>query len=118
MYLTSVLVLGSVYDAVAINAGKVVRMCCVAAVLLLLLYKGAALCRQTAASYVNDYWVFQKDYDNFETLSYEIEGVTFYYPKEGDRVGYESFPSSPAKAEIQFLGQDIGDGFRSVNPER
>ena len=118
VYLTAALVLGGVYDAAASGAGKAVRLCGVAAVLLLLLYKGAALCRQMAASYVNDYWVLQKDYDNFATLSYEIEGEAFYYPKEGDRVGYESFPSSPTKAEIQFLGQDIGDGFQSANPER
>ena len=117
VYLTVALVLGGVYDTAASDAGKAVRVCGAAVVLFLLLYKGAALCRQMAASYVDDYWIFQKDYDNFETLSYEIEGVTFYYPKEGDRVGYESFPSSPAKAEIQFLGQDIEDGFRSANPE-
>ena len=117
VYLTSAVVLGGVYDAVTSDGRKVVRMCGVAAVLLLLVYKGVALGRQMAASYVNDYWVFQKDYDNFEVLPYEIEGVTFYYPKEGDRVGYESFPSSPTKAEIQFLGQDIGDGFQSANPE-
>lgn len=118
VYLTTALVLGSVYDAVASDGRKVVRMCGVAAVFFLLLYKGAMLGRQMAVSYVNDYWVFQKDYDNFETLPYKIQGVTFYYPREGDRVGYESFPSSPTKAEIQFLGQDIGDGFQPANPER
>ena len=117
VYLTAALILGGVYDAVASDGRKAVRMCGAAAVLFLLLYKGIALGRQMAASYVNDYWVLQMDYENFETLSYEIEGVTFYYPKEGDRVGYESFPSSPTKAEIQFLGLDIEDGFQSADPE-
>ena len=117
VYLTAALVLGGIYNVAASDGRKVVRMCGAAAVLFLLMYKGVALGRQVAVSYVNDYWVFQKDYDNFETLPYRIEGVTFYYPKEGDRVGYESFPSSPTKAEIQFLGQDIRDGFRSANSD-
>ena len=117
VYLTAALVLGGIYDAVSSDTRKAVRLCGIAAVLLLFVYKGIAMGRQVAGSYVNDYWVLQKDYDNFETLSYEIEGVTFYYPKEGDRVGYESFPSSPTKAEIQFLGQDIKDGFRSANSD-
>lgn len=82
-----------------------------AAVILLLFYKGFALAREIAGSYVNDYWLIQKDYDNFETYAYELEGVTFYCPVEGDRVGYEAFPSSPAKARIGFAGERMEDGF-------
>lgn len=90
------------------------RLCGVAAAALLILYKGAALGREIAGSYVNDYWLAQKDYENYETESYEIEGETFYYPVSGDQVGYEAFPSAPAKAEIIFLGDDIRDGFAAV----
>ncbi|MCM1423740.1 MAG: hypothetical protein NC415_07995, partial [bacterium] len=81
-----------------------------AAVILLLAYKGFALLR-TAASAESGYLLMQKDYENYETIPYEIEGVTFYYPVDGDRVGYDSFPSSPAKAEIAFLGDAPADGF-------
>ncbi len=80
-------------------------------VVLLLLYKGFALARETAGSYGNDYWLVQKDYENYETRSYEIDGVTFYCPIVGDQVGYKSFPSSPSEADIAFLGAGIGDGF-------
>lgn len=83
-------------------------------VVLLLAYKGFALTREIAGSYVNDYWLVQKDYENYETCSYEIEGVTFYYPVEGDRAGYDAFPSSPAKAEITFLGEGLSGGFRAA----
>ncbi len=79
---------------------------------LFLLYKGIALGREIAGLYVNAYWIFQKDYENYETYSYEIDGVTFYCPVEGDRVGYESFPSSPTKANIALLGEGLADGFR------
>ncbi|MBD5475645.1 MAG: hypothetical protein HDR17_06655, partial [Lachnospiraceae bacterium] len=48
------------------------------------------------------------------TQSYEINGVTFYYPVIGDQVGYEAFPSAPAKTDVRFLGEGIEDGFASV----
>ena len=117
VYLTAAVVLGGVYDALISGHSKALRLCGVAAVSALLIYKCIALGRETAASYVNDYWIVQKDYDNYETLSYEIEGVTFYYPKEGDQVGYDSFPSAPAKTEVKFIGQTVGDGFMAEDPE-
>lgn len=91
-------------------AGRVVS----AFVILILVYKGFALAREIAGSYVNDYWLVQKDYENYETRPYEIEGLTFYCPVEGDQAGYDSFPSSPQEAEIALLGEGISDGFRAV----
>lgn len=60
------------------------------------------------------YLICQKDYENFETIGYELHGVTFYYPVSGDRVGYRDFPSAPQKAEDIFLGDTIEDGFKDV----
>jgi hypothetical protein len=85
-----------------------------AAAALFLVYKGWALGGKIVSTYTNDYWLAQKDYENYETLSYEINGVTFYYPVSGDQVGYESFPSAPAKTQVVFLGDDVGDGFCSA----
>lgn len=85
-----------------------------AAVIFLLLYKGLALTREIAGTCGNNYWLTQKDYENYETYAYEIDGVTFYCPVQGDRVGYEAFPSSPAEAEITFLGEELKDGFRTI----
>ncbi len=86
-----------------------------AAVFFLMLYKGFMLVRETAAAYVNDYWLTQKDYDNYETVPYEMGGVTFYYPKAGDQVGYESFPSAPTKVNLQFMGDSVAAGFRAAD---
>lgn len=83
----------------------------IAAVSLLLLYKCVALGGEITASFVNDYWIAQKDYENYETQAYRIEGVDFYYPVEGDQVGYESFPSAPTKVELKFLGENMEAGF-------
>lgn len=85
-----------------------------AAVILLFLYKGFALAREIAGSYENDHWLMQKDYENYEAYAYEINGVTFYCPAEGDRVGYAAFPSSPSRAQIVFLGDGVKDGFREA----
>lgn len=93
---------------------KVFRLCGMAAVMFLLIYKCAALGKEIVVSYRNDYWIVQKDYENYETQLYEINGVTFYYPVSGDQVGYEAFPSAPAKTDVRFLGDGIEDGFAAV----
>lgn len=81
------------------------------AIVFFLAYKAAAFGKELAVSYVDDYWICQKDYENYETRSYEIDGVTFYYPVTGDRTGYRDFPSSPIKARIGLRGDTVGDGF-------
>ena len=93
---------------------KVFRLCGMIAVMFLVIYKCAALGKEIVGSYRNDYWIAQKDYENYETQSYEINGVTFYYPVNGDQVGYKAFPSAPAKTDVQLLGEGIEDGFASV----
>lgn len=116
VYLTSAVVLGDVLSKFFdMLEGKSIqehmRKVCVVIIGIFVIYKLAALGKELMTAYVNDYWVCQKDYDNYETMSYEIDGVTFYYPIEGDRTGYDSFPSSPAKAQISLRGYDIKDGF-------
>ena len=83
-------------------------------VCLLGAYKAGAFGRELLDTATARYLVFQKDYENYETISYELHGYTFYYPREGDRTGYEDFPSSPAKAEDIFRGNTIEEGFRDV----
>ena len=131
VYLTFAVVLGGIYETVTgCEDGRsdeterggslwqtMVKRAALALTILLLLYKGLALGRGILASYENAYWLVQKDYENYETLSYQIEGVTFYYPVQGDQVGYDSFPSSPAKAEISILGEGLADGFIVKEPE-
>ena len=61
------------------------------------------------------FYLTQKDYGKYESVSYKIEGVTFYYPVEGDRIGYEAFPSATTKVDIEFRGKSIEEGFRLQN---
>lgn len=122
VYLTPAVVFGGMY-ATVMEAGqrmsiggrrKAVNHCVCAAVCLLLAYKVFALGRGIVSSYENNYWILQKDYENFEVESCEVEGVTFYYPASGDQTGYDAFPSAPTKPQIAFLGEGLADGFRAV----
>lgn len=139
VYLAPAVVFGGIYDAVLgamevraerksgkrqDDAGRqeihkknvvqqAVKLCGVLPVYFLIGYKCAAFGGEIAGSFVNDYWVVQKDYENYPVHSYEIDGVTFYYPVEGDQVGYEAFPSSPVQAEVELMGEGVKDGFLS-----
>ncbi len=61
------------------------------------------------------YYVKQQDYGTYELNSFEINGVRFYYPQSGDRVGYDAFPAIPRKISISLIGADISDGFKSAS---
>lgn len=127
VYLTPAVILGGIYDKLLSGAEerrrtgtisfrwKMFGMCGIVAVWFLFGYKCAALGGEIMGSFVNDYWIAQKDYENYKTQSYQIEGIDFYYPVQGDQVGYDSFPSAPVRTEVRFLGQNIGDGFASGN---
>ncbi len=79
---------------------------------LFLIYKTAAFGRELIFFYNHtDYWVHQKDYEKYETEYYKISDVMFFCPVEGDQTGYDSFPSSPVRAQIGLRGDTIRDGF-------
>jgi hypothetical protein len=118
VYLTTAITAGSLYEILLHGQmtqwKKRTEHVCLLFLTVFLLYKFAAWQNQVVHSFVNDYWIWQKDYENFETIAYTIEGETFYYSAGGDQTGYDSFPSSPAEAQIGFLGDTISDGFYSM----
>ncbi len=96
------------------------------AIILLGTYKLWAFGLETGKTLTAEYLVNQKDYENFETIPYELHGYTFYYPASGDRTGYRDFPSSPIKAASPdgnssvkeagdiFRGETIKEGFKDA----
>ncbi len=60
-----------------------------------------------------DHLIRQQDYGDYSDIAgtYEINGRTFYYPTEGDRMGYDLFPSSTVIRDIRLRGENLGDGF-------
>lgn len=87
------------------------------AVCFILLVLGAAklfsLGNYIIGSSRQPYYVRQRDYNTYELDNFVVEGVIFYYPKEGDRVGYDAFPAIPRKTKFLFRGEDLKDGFRN-----
>ncbi|MDE7268387.1 MAG: hypothetical protein K2N89_13070 [Lachnospiraceae bacterium] len=63
------------------------------------------------------YYVNQQDYGTYDLERFTVKGTAFYYPKSGDRTGYESFPAVPVKTEIAFRGETLRDGFMYVEKE-
>ena len=91
---------------------KVMRVLGVALLVLFCLAKTVSLVRYVKDEVAKDAYVWQQDYGRYELESYEVNGVAFYYPSNGDRTGYDSFPSLPRRTQICFRGQGIKDGFR------
>lgn len=56
-------------------------------------------------------YVWQQDYGRYALARYEAGGVTFYYPADGDRTGYDHFPSIPRQVPVHFRGDSVDDGF-------
>lgn len=63
-------------------------------------------------NYLIDAYIWQQDYGSYELVSYELEGITFYRPAMGDRVGYDCFPAAPTEPEMELRGEGLGEGFR------
>lgn len=57
-------------------------------------------------------YVKQADYGTYEMKSYNVGQYVFYYPASGDRSGYEFFPASTVKMDIELRGEGLEDGFR------
>lgn len=57
-------------------------------------------------------YVKQADYGTYEMKSYNVGEYVFYYPASGDRSGYEFFPASTVKMDIELRGEGLEDGFR------
>ncbi|WP_034475092.1 LIC_10190 family membrane protein [Butyrivibrio proteoclasticus] len=77
-----------------------------------LLYKGVNLVRADIPGFNSTNFLAQQDYGQYDVESFEISGVTFYYPKEGDRIGYKYFPAATRdlSEELQFIGYGITSG--------
>ena len=80
-----------------------------------LLYKGARLVLTDTTLMHAPYLLTQQSYERFVVVPYEVDGVTFYYPAEGDRTGYDGFPGGDHRADLRLLGDTLRDGIAAGN---
>ncbi len=81
---------------------------------LFFVYKAISFSKEFVTEFSTEYMLCQQDYGKYEAEEYILHDVTFYYPTEGDRLGYDKFPSAPIKAEDIFIGDSIKNGFKDV----
>ncbi|MCR5155737.1 MAG: hypothetical protein K6C96_03520 [Butyrivibrio sp.] len=81
-----------------------------------MIYKGVNLVLEDAARFDPRYLVEQQDYGTYSTDTFELGGITFYYPTEGDRVGYYPFPAAThdLTGEVELMGKELKNGFTTV----
>ena len=91
---------------------KVCHRTVYAAFLVYGIYKAFMVVDYFGSCYLSNCYIWQEDYGTYELESYEVNGVTFYYPVVGDRTGYDYFPASIAKVDLEFRGETIEEGFR------
>ena len=116
LWLTAVLDWGYVYVTwiQKLDRGRIAFLF----LILLGIYKAGAFGIENVRSFTTEYFVKQKDYEHFDTIAYDMHGYTFYYPKEGDRTGYDAFPAAPWQKEDILIGETIQEGLSDDGKNR
>ncbi len=76
-----------------------------------MIFKFGVLIKDDAPRFRLTYLVSQQPYNSYELEEKTINGQVFYYPAEGDRTGYDLFPSTPNPEGFSMAGDMITDGF-------
>lgn len=79
--------------------------------ILFMAYKAFALGKNEINMIKYPYYLFQQNYEEYEVYSYEVDGITFYAPVNGDQTGYLCFPSAPFEFQGELRGEELKDGF-------
>ena len=95
---------------------KVKKISCAAVYFVLVLYgcyKVLMLGDYVKDTCSSEFYIWQENYGVYELTSFEVEGQNIYYPVNGDRTGYEYFPTTTGIVEeLEFRGETMKDGFR------
>jgi hypothetical protein len=112
--LTTLVTIGILWGLIS-NKGKISCVIVTAMIIIMTIIKALSFANYVYANADQPYYISQKSYGEYELDSYEVNGVTFYYPTSGDRVGYDKFPAIPEKIDIEFRGDNISEGFRRID---
>ena len=79
------------------------------------LYKGGMMIKEGLSVIKLPYYITAMDYEEYPTVSYEVNGLTFYRPESGDQTGYKNFPAGPSEFGYYLRGNSLKEGFKT-NP--
>lgn len=58
------------------------------------------------------YYLLQRDYEEYDCRSVNVDGCDIYVPLDGDQTGYRLFPATPSVMDgLHLAGDDLKDGF-------
>ncbi|SFC17787.1 LIC_10190 family membrane protein [Butyrivibrio sp. YAB3001] len=79
-------------------------------------YKAVNVVKYDYPRFNSDNLLVQQDYGDYEVDTFKVGNTVFYYPTEGDKVGYKPFPSSTMdmSEKMIMIGSGIKDGFMSI----
>lgn len=78
-----------------------------------LCYRGYNLSQMVLEFAGEPYYLWQQDYGTYPAETYEVDGVTIYVPTDRGQIGYDQFPSSPVRQNIELRdGRTLESGFR------
>jgi hypothetical protein len=104
------------YDRLGLVQNKAAYKVLSLLIIAFLIYKSVFMIIDDIPRFRAAYLIGQQDYNSYDLESKDISGITFYYPKEGDRTGYDPFPSVPSAEGFRLLGSSLADGFASEMP--
>ena len=61
-------------------------------------------------------YIMQQDYEKYEVLEVTLGSEQVYIAAQGDRTGYDSFPSIPGLNGVEMRGDGFQEGFRPSSP--
>ncbi|WP_408070012.1 LIC_10190 family membrane protein [Butyrivibrio sp. JL13D10] len=93
------------------NIKRYIYRIAVALFAVFMMFKFGVLIRDDYPRFKPSYLVAQQPYNSYVLKEKQINGNVFYYPEEGDRTGYELFPSTPNPDGFNMGGDKITDGF-------
>jgi hypothetical protein len=123
VWLTPAVILGRLVVVLFSKLGKEIKPTLVKAVVIIfavfMTYKFVNIGMEDLRRFNPEYLVRQQDYGSYDVENFELGGETFYYPSEGDQVGYYPFPSAThdVTGEVELMGSDLKSGFKSISSE-
>ena len=82
---------------------------------IFMFYKCGMLIKDDVPRFRAEYLLTQQDYNRYDVEQKTMGKEVIYYPKEGDRTGYDPFPSTPNPERFIMSGDYFKDGFLPVN---
>ncbi len=121
VWLTVAVVLGRMIIILMNRMNKGIRNIIVRVVAVLVVfflsYKTGYIIIDDAARFDATYLVKQQDYGRYETAQFTLGLDTYYYPADGDQIGYYPFPAAThdVTGEVELMGKEIKSGYMSIS---